>query len=365
MFAETVTASRVALALVFVGCGLAAGLVVRSLLHRLLRRKWSASPAITPVAAGLGWASAGLFAAAGAFLGSVTVPLADRARAVSGRLILSVTIVAVTVSAARVVGGIVQTHASWGGGGHVATSSIFSNVARLTVLILGVLVLLQTLGVSIAPLLTALGVGGLAVALALQDTLANLFAGLQILASRKVVPGDFVQLDSGEEGYVVDINWRNTALRSIANNIILVPNARLASASVTNYHQPSPEMSVLVGVGVSYESDLARVERVTTEVARGVQAEVEGAVRDWEPFTRYTGFGDSSIDFNVVLRVSEPTVQHLLRHEFVKRLHARFADEDIEIPFPIRTLVWKPQGPASDGRALAGDLAHVGDDEEP
>lgn len=228
----------------------------------------------------------------------------------------------------------------------------------MTVFVLGGLVLLRSLGVSIAPLLTALGVGGLAVALALQDTLSNLFAGLQILASKKVVPGDYVQLDSGEEGYVVDINWRNTSLRHLRNNVILVPNARLASATVTNYYKPFPEMSVLVGVGVSYRSDLPHVERITTDVARQTLEEVEGGVPDFEPFIRYGGFGESSIDFNVILRVSEPTAQYLVTHEFVKRLHERFGREGIEIPFPIRTIVFK------DGERPRGESPRIGDERD-
>ncbi|MGH2722511.1 MAG: mechanosensitive ion channel family protein [Actinomycetota bacterium] len=343
MFTEPVTARRVVLALVVLGCGAAAGLLVRALLRSTLGRRapsMERAPA-AHAARWLGLMAVGLLSSAGAYAGSLVLPLTDRARAVSGKAILSFVIAAATLSASRLVGGLVRAHADRGGA--VGTSSILGNVARLTTLLLGALVLLQSLGVSIAPLLTALGVGGLAVALALQETLANLFAGLQILASKKVVPGDFVQLDSGEDGYVVDINWRNTALRSLRNNVVLVPNARIASASLTNYHQPSPEMSVLVGVGVGYESDLEHVERVTTEVARQAQAEIEGAVRDYEPFIRYTDFGDSSIDFNVILRVSEPTAQHLLRHEFVKRLHARYGKENIEIPFPIRTIAWKTQ----------------------
>jgi small-conductance mechanosensitive channel len=151
-----------------------------------------------------------------------------------------------------------------------------------------------------------------------------------------------VRLDSGEEGYVVDINWRNTALRHIRNNVILVPNARLASAVVTNFYKPYPEMSVLVEIGVGYGCDLQHVERVSLEVARQTLAEVDGSVKDFEPLIRYKRFGESSVDFNVILRVSEPTAEYLVRHEFVKRIHERYAREGIEIPFPIRTIVARP-----------------------
>jgi small-conductance mechanosensitive channel len=97
------------------------------------------------------------------------------------------------------------------------------SITRVAVWTIGGLVLLNSLGVAITPLLTALGVGGLAVALALQDTLSNLFAGVHILASRKVQPGDFIQLDNGMEGYVEDTNWRSTIVRQFPNNILVVP----------------------------------------------------------------------------------------------------------------------------------------------
>jgi small-conductance mechanosensitive channel len=199
--------------------------------------------------------------------------------------------------------------------------------------------------VSITPLLGALGVGGLAVALALQDTLANLFAGVHILASKKVQQGDYVALDGGQEGYIVDINWRNTTIRQIQGNLVVVPNSRFADAIMTNFHQPAQDMSVLVPVGVSYDSDLDEVERVTLEVAREVLKEVEGGVPDHEPLVRFNGFGESSIDFSVILRSREFGDQYRLVHEFIKRLHRRYGAEGIEIPYPIRTLLMnKPTG---------------------
>jgi small-conductance mechanosensitive channel len=218
------------------------------------------------------------------------------------------------------------------------STSIFRNIAKLVVFLIGIMMILQTLGISITPVLTALGVGGLAAALALQPTLANLFSGLQIIAARQLRPGDYVKLDSGEEGYVTDISWRNTTIRALPNNMIIVPNSKLASTVVTNYYQPEQEMAVLLEVGVSYDSDLEKVEKVTTEVAKEVMREVEGGVPAFEPFIRYHTFDDSSINFTVILRAKEYVGQYLIKHEFVKRLHERYNKEGIVIPFPIRTV---------------------------
>ncbi|BCJ37192.1 mechanosensitive ion channel protein [Actinocatenispora thailandica] len=259
-------------------------------------------------------------------------------RVLLGRALVAAVVLAVTLAVARSAGGVVRTVAL-GRSGVAQSATIFVNVTRVVVMALGLLLLLQSIGVSITPLLTALGVGGLAVALALQDTLSNLFAGIHILASRKVQPGDYVQLDSGEGGYVEDINWRNTTIRQLGNNLVIVPNARFADALVTNYQRPMSPMSVLVPVGVAYDSDLDHVERVTVEVGDDVMRTVEGGVPDHEPSIRYHTFGDSSIEFNVILRCQEFSDQYLVTHEFIKRLHRRYGVEGIEIPFPIRTVV--------------------------
>jgi small-conductance mechanosensitive channel len=211
-------------------------------------------------------------------------------------------------------------------------------LTRILILIIGALIILQGLGISITPLITALGVGGLAVALALQPTLSNFFAGLQVIISKQVEVGDYVELDSGQRGYVTDISWRNTTIRELPNNHIVVPNAKLADAIVTNFNQPQKEMSVIVDVGVSYDSDLDRVEQVTLDVARGVLKDIEGGQEKFEPFIRYHTFGDSSINFSVYLRVHEFVNQYLVKHEFVKALHKRYNQENINIPFPIRTV---------------------------
>ncbi|MGD8353008.1 MAG: mechanosensitive ion channel, partial [Pseudomonadota bacterium] len=123
-------------------------------------------------------------------------------------------IFSLTVVLSRISVGIFDIHARKGKG-DTPTISLFTNIIKLFVYILGMLVILQSLGISIAPVLTALGVGGLAVALALQETLSNLFAGLQILAARQIKPGDYVHLETGEEGYVTDVTWRNTTIKAI------------------------------------------------------------------------------------------------------------------------------------------------------
>jgi small-conductance mechanosensitive channel len=222
-------------------------------------------------------------------------------------------------------------------------TTLTENLVRIFVAILGLLVILRGLGLDITPYLTALGVGGLAVALALQDTLANLFAGLYLTVAKHIRIGNYIKLSSGEEGYLVDIDWRASRLRQLSNNTVLVPNAKFSQSIITNYHVPEHELAVLVEATVDYASDLERVERITTEVARDVMRTVQGGVAEFEPFVRFHTFGDPGIGFSVILRGQEFVDQFLIKHEFVKRLHARFNAEGIVIP--VRAVVPRRDAP--------------------
>jgi small-conductance mechanosensitive channel len=223
-------------------------------------------------------------------------------------------------------------------GAEAKTTSLLDYTVRAVIVSVGLLMVVNNLGIEITPVLAALGVGSLAVALALQPTLSNYFAGLHISLARPIRVGDYISLESGQKGYVVDIGWRATRIRELPNNVIVVPNGRVVEMVLTNYNLPEPEQAALVQVGVSYGSDLEKVERVTIEVAKQVLREVAGGVAQFDPFIRYHTFGDSSINFTVILRVSQFPDRYLVTHEFVKRLKKRYDQEGIEIPFPQRVV---------------------------
>ena len=206
---------------------------------------------------------------------------------------------------------------------------------------MGILVVLQYYGISIAPILTALGVGGMAVALALQETLANIFSGLHLILSKQLRLGDYVHLSSGEEGRVTDITWRFTTIVPVGEgNMVVIPNQKIASSIITNYSMPRHDILIKIPVGVAYNSDLEKVEEVTLDVARQVLTQLnERLDNDRQPAVRFYNFGESSIDFNVLLHSARFDNQFLLKHEFIKALTARYREEGIEIPFPIRTIV--------------------------
>ncbi len=218
------------------------------------------------------------------------------------------------------------------------SSSLFVNLARGTVWVIGLLVLLGALRVSIAPLVTALGVGGLAIGLALQPTLENLFGGIQVLMSHQVEPGDFIRLESGEEGWVRDITWRNTTIQMLSNDLVIAPNALIAKSRVMNFTSLDEQHSVVVPVSVAYGTDLEHIESVTHAVAVAAQHEIDGAVRDWDPPIRFYEFGESAVKLRVILRVDRYDVRFAVLSEFIKRLYAAYGDAGIAIPFPQQTV---------------------------
>jgi len=256
------------------------------------------------------------------------------------KVLLVLVIFFVTVVLSKISVGFVNVYSKKVDGAFTSTS-IFTNITRILVFVIGILIIFQYLGISTVHILTVLGVGGLAVALALQDTLSNLFAGIQVLASGQLKPGHYLRLTSGEEGHITDITWRYTTIISLQNNTVIVPNSKLASAIVTDFSIPGEVISTSIEVGVSYDSDLEKVEKVTTEVAKEVLKETGAGVPEFEPSVTYKKFGDSSINMDVNFHVKKFVDQYTVKHEFIKRLHKRYREEGIEIPFPVRTVYIK------------------------
>lgn len=241
-----------------------------------------------------------------------------------------------TILIMRIASGLVKMYANETD--KLQNSSIFSNLTKVAVLLLGLLTIFQTLNISITPLLTAVGVGSLAIALGLQETLSNLFSGLSIIAARKIQIGDFIKLDSGEEGYVQDIDWRHTTIKAVSAKTIIVPNAVLSKAIVTNYTLLREEKTVAVEIGIGYNENLDEVEKILVDIAKQVIAETEGADKAYEPLARFKEFGDSAIICNVILRAESYGTHFRLRHEFIKRAHKELASKGISLPYPTQEI---------------------------
>lgn len=215
---------------------------------------------------------------------------------------------------------------------------LVKGVARAFIIGIGVLILLDLLGISITPILASLGIGSLAVALALQDTLSNFFAGIYVAVDKPVQEGDYVKLETGDEGHVIDVGWRSTKLRTRQQNVVIIPNSKLIGSVITNFSLPTTGVVVPVTMGVAYGSDLEKVERAALDTAREVMARAKDADRGFKPGFAFTEFADSSINFTVGLQASNIEEAAPVKHDFIKSVYARFNREGIAIPYPVRTL---------------------------
>ena len=212
-------------------------------------------------------------------------------------------------------------------------------VLPLAIYSIALLVTLDGLGVAISPLLAGFGIGGLAVALAVQPTLSNFFAGTYLVTEGELKEGDFIELDGGPSGYVVDVGWRSTKIRSRFNNLVIIPNSKMVDTIVTNFYSPTPAMNVIVNCGVSYDSNLKQVEEIVTEIANDLVKTSPYAIEEVDPFIGFSNFGDSNIDFFVFLQAKDRTESFILKSELIKRIHQRFDKEGIEINYPVRKLI--------------------------
>ena len=236
------------------------------------------------------------------------------------------------------------------------TSAIAGGAVRAVFAVLAILIILSTMGVSITPIVASLGITSLAVALALQPTLENFFSGIQLVMDKPIRIGDFIELDSGEQGFVEKIGWRSTWVRMLPNNIVIMPNSKLSNSKLINYYYPERELSVPVEVGVHYSSDLDHVEKVCLEVANTILEKHEYGVETYQPFVLFHTFDNSSINLTVMLRTREYFNRFFIKSAFIKMLKKRFDEEGIVIPFPITALNMEQEGAAT---ALSSTQEHT------
>ncbi|MCS7083603.1 MAG: mechanosensitive ion channel family protein [Aquificaceae bacterium] len=192
--------------------------------------------------------------------------------------------------------------------------------AKGLIIILGVLASLEKLGIAITPMLTALGVGGLAVALALRDSLENLFAGFYILATRQIRQGDYIKLQSGEEGKVQDISWRNTTLLQANNNLIIVPNSKITTSIITNYSLPQEEINLSLSLNLVANENFSQIEEIILKVATNIQENSPNAAPNFVPRVRFVSFRENTLELNVIVRSKGFENIPALRHELLSTI---------------------------------------------
>jgi small-conductance mechanosensitive channel len=214
-------------------------------------------------------------------------------------------------------------------------------LVRALFAMLAAVIIFENLGIHLTAVWTTLGIGSVAVALALQDTLGNFFAGLYILADRPISPGDYIQLEGGQEGHVVRIGWRSTVLETLGNNWVVIPNSTLARAVITNCSMPDERMSLDIRVSVRPGTDARRVEKILVEVAQQAAIDgLDGLLAAFAPDAKLIpGFGPSSLDFTLGVKVRRFVDQFAVQSELRKQILERFHKEGIEMAMPMQTIL--------------------------
>lgn len=223
------------------------------------------------------------------------------------------------------------------------TPKILSRVINGAVYFIGILIILDHFEVAITPLVTTLGIGGIAVGLALQDTLSNFFAGVHLISDKPIQMGDFIEVEGAGAthiaGYVEDIGWRSSKIKTLQENIVIVPNAKLAQSVITNCSMPKSALWFSVPCGVSYDMDLDKVEKIALEAADHVKKHVKGVPKGFEPSVRFNSFGDSNINFNIGMQAESFSDKFLITHELIKEVKRRFDKSRVEISYPVRKVI--------------------------
>jgi small-conductance mechanosensitive channel len=205
-------------------------------------------------------------------------------------------------------------------------------VWKLIIVAAGLMFILSIWNINITPVLASAGIVGVAVALAAKDTLANFFGGVSIFFDRPYKVGDYIVLDTGERGEVVEIGIRSTRIRTRDDIMISVPNSIIANTKVINESAPVPKFRIRVAAAVAYGSDIVLVEKALLEIAQAN----DNVLEEPSPRVRFRTFGDSSLNFELLCWAKEPALRGLTIHELNSAVYTMFMKKGIVIPFPQR-----------------------------
>lgn len=251
-----------------------------------------------------------------------------------GKILIILTLGIITILVARFAVNAIRLY-SLKSEATVSLTSLFEYLTQVLIYSIGFLIIIQSIGIEITALITAFGVGSLSIGLALQNTLGNLISGVNIIISRKIRPGDYIKLKDGEEGYVMDVELKYTLIKNIYNNIIVIPNRNIIDASFKNFTLEESWMLLPIKIGINYHSDLEKVEKITLNIAQQILDNYQEDTDNFEPFLRYEKFDYYGIIFTVYLRINQYYDRFLITHEFIKKIHKTYNQENIKLAFPL------------------------------
>ena len=211
-----------------------------------------------------------------------------------------------------------------------ALASLIHGTLKIILVILAALYILDLWGVEIGPFLAGLGIAGLAVALAFQSTLSNILGGVSIIMDKSVRVGDLVYLDAETSGRIMKIGLRSTKIQTFDNELIIVPNSKLADGKIQNVALPEPKTRVVVPFGVAYGSDIEKVKKIVLKEIKSVKR----VVNDPEPSVKFLEMADSSLNFKAYFYVESFEIRLSAVDEANTKIYNALNKNKIEIPFP-------------------------------
>ncbi|MDR0676053.1 MAG: mechanosensitive ion channel family protein [Elusimicrobiota bacterium] len=215
----------------------------------------------------------------------------------------------------------------------LASVSIIKMIAKIVIILIFVIIILFILKISITPILATFGLGGVTIAFAFKDFLTSFFAGFNLLFSHEIKIDDYIELNTGERGKIVDINWQYTKLLIFGNNVIYIPNTKLINGIIKNYNYPNKKIDLKIEMQIAASNDLYLVEKICEDAGKEIMINVEGAVPDFLPYVRFNQFDKTNITFGVFLRSKDYDSQFKIVHEFIKLINKRFKKNNIAFSY--------------------------------
>lgn len=216
-----------------------------------------------------------------------------------------------------------------------ALMPFLNKAVGVIVFILATLMAISAMGIEITPLLATVGVGGIAVALAAQELLSNLFGAISILGDRPYKVGDRIQMDDGLSGDVTEIGLRSTRVKTVDGRIIVIPNADISKSMIINYSQPDPKMRYDIKVGISYDSDVEKASKILLEIANGT----EGVLKEPVPKVYVNDLGNFSVNLLMQVWMQDYKLNWEVPDRIYRETLKRFAAEKVDIPYPITSVI--------------------------
>lgn len=285
----------------------------------------------------------------GAYVAAHRLPIEDRALRYVDRVLFTLAVLLVTLAVMRGFSLLIEWYLARSraaGSSHALATEfapLFSKLGRVFITLVAVTVLLEHLGVNVSSLVVSLGVGSLAVGLAAQDTLANMFAGFTLMLDRPFRVGDRVQLSTGELGDVEAIGMRATRIRTTDETLLVVPNGVLVKERLVNLTQPTRSVTTRADVSVGFGTDLSTVKALLVEAASSSPLiDPERA-----PGVVVQRFGDASVDLQVVFWVRDYMDQGVCRSQVLEAIYRRLIDANIARPLPARRIIHEGKVPES------------------